>query len=107
MTPALEQKLANLPASPGVYLMKDDAGRVIYVGKAVNLKSRVRSYFSRSSSDNRAFVALLDDWMADLETMVVSSEKEALLLENELIKKHRPRFNVQLRDDKTFLCLRL
>ncbi len=107
MTPELEEKLANLPASPGVYLMKDDAGRVIYVGKAVNLKNRVRSYFSRSSSDSRAFVALLDDWMADLETMVVSSEKEALLLENEPIKKHRPRFNVQLRDDKTFLCLRL
>ncbi len=107
MTPALEEKIANLPASPGVYLMKDDAGRVIYVGKAVNLKSRVRSYFSASSSDNRAFVAVLDHWLADLETMVVSSEKEALLLENELIKKHRPRFNVQLRDDKTFLCLRL
>lgn len=107
MTPELEKKIANLPASPGVYLMKDDAGRVIYVGKAVNLKSRVRSYFQRASSDSRAFVALLDDWMADLETMVVSSEKEALLLENELIKKHRPRFNVQLRDDKTFLCLRL
>ncbi len=107
MTPELEEKIANLPASPGVYLMKDDAGRVIYVGKAVNLRSRVRSYFARSSSDSRAFVALLDDWLADLETMVVSSEKEALLLENELIKKHRPRFNVQLRDDKTFLCLRL
>ncbi len=107
MTPQLEQRLANLPTSPGVYLMKDAAGRVIYVGKAVNLRSRVRSYFSRSSSDSRAFVAVLDHWLADLETMVVSSEKEALLLENELIKKHRPRFNVQLRDDKNFLCLRL
>jgi excinuclease ABC subunit C len=107
VTPQLEQKLANLPTSPGVYLMKDDAGHVIYVGKAVNLKSRVRSYFSRSSSDSRAFVATLDHWLADLDTVVVSSEKEALLLENELIKKHRPRFNVQLRDDKNFLCLRL
>ncbi|MCC6337940.1 MAG: excinuclease ABC subunit UvrC [Myxococcales bacterium] len=103
----LQEKLDALPNRPGVYLMKDRSGRIIYVGKAVNLRNRVRSYFTRGSSDSRAFVALLDRVLADLETVVVSTEKEALLLENELIKKHRPRFNVQLRDDKNFLCLRL
>ena len=108
MTPVeLEQRLAQLPNQPGVYLMKDKTGRVIYVGKAVNLANRVRSYFNPGSSDTRAFVALLDRLLGSLETVVVSSEKEALLLENELIKKHRPRFNVQWRDDKNFLCLRL
>jgi excinuclease ABC subunit C len=108
MTPVeLEQRLAQLPNQPGVYLMKDRAGRVIYVGKAVNLANRVRSYFNPGSSDTRAFVALLDRLLGALETVVVTSEKEALLLENELIKKHRPRFNVQWRDDKQFLCLRL
>ncbi|MDX2012554.1 MAG: excinuclease ABC subunit UvrC [Myxococcaceae bacterium] len=108
MTPVeLEQRLATLPHQPGVYLMKDKAGRVIYVGKAVNLASRVRSYFNPGSSDTRAFVAILDRLLGALETVVVTSEKEALLLENELIKQHRPRFNVQWRDDKQFLCLRL
>jgi excinuclease ABC subunit C len=103
----LEDKLDALPNQPGVYLMKDRAGRIIYVGKAVNLRNRVRSYFNRGSSDSRAFVQLLDRVLGDLETVVVRTEKEALLLENELIKKHRPRFNVQLRDDKQYLCLRL
>ncbi|MCA2979442.1 MAG: excinuclease ABC subunit UvrC [Myxococcaceae bacterium] len=108
MTPVeLEQRLEALPHQPGVYLMKDRAGRVIYVGKAVNLASRVRSYFNPGSSDTRAFVALLDRLLGAIETVVVTSEKEALLLENELIKQHRPRFNVQWRDDKQFLCLRL
>lgn len=103
----LEEKLDALPNQPGVYLMKDRSGRIIYVGKAVNLRNRVRSYFNRGSSDSRAFVQLLDRVLGDLETVVVRTEKEALLLENELIKKHRPRFNVQLRDDKQYLCLRL
>ncbi|MBL8915571.1 MAG: excinuclease ABC subunit UvrC [Archangium sp.] len=103
----LEEKLDALPNQPGVYLMKDRNDRIIYVGKAVNLRNRVRSYFNRGSSDARAFVQLLDRVLGDLETVVVRTEKEALLLENELIKKHRPRFNVQLRDDKQYLCLRL
>ncbi|MBL8956791.1 MAG: GIY-YIG nuclease family protein, partial [Myxococcaceae bacterium] len=105
MNAALEQKLADLPMSPGVYLMKGHDGEIIYVGKAVNLRSRVRAYFTRT--DTRAFVGFLDHFLADLETVTVKNEKEALLLENELIKKHKPRFNVQLRDDKNFLCLRL
>lgn len=107
MEARLEERLAQLPTSPGVYLMRDREGSIIYVGKAVNLRSRVRSYFTRSSSDSRAFVGLLDRLLGDVETMLVSNEKEALLLENELIKKHKPRFNVQLRDDKNFICLRL
>ncbi len=102
----LQDKLDALPNQPGVYLMKDRSDRIIYVGKAVNLRNRVRSYFNRGSSDSRAFVQLLDRVLVDIETVVVRTEKEALLLENELIKKHRPRFNVQLRDDKQYLCIR-
>lgn len=101
----IEEKIDALPNQPGVYLMKDRSGRIIYVGKAVNLRNRVRSYFTRA--DSRAFVQLLDRVLHDIETVVVRTEKEALLLENELIKKHRPRFNIQLRDDKQYLCLRL
>src|SRR4051812_39697680 len=87
--------------------MKDKSGEVIYVGKAVNLRQRVRSYFNPGSGDARAFIPLLDRMLGDIETVVVSNEKEALLLENELIKKHQPRFNVLLKDDKNFICLRL
>ncbi len=103
---ALEEKLERLSTAPGVYLMKDAGGEVIYVGKAVNLRSRVRSYFGRSS-DTRAFIPFLESVLADVDTVVVSNEKEALLLENELIKRHQPRFNVLLKDDKNFICLRL
>jgi excinuclease ABC subunit C len=86
--------------------MRDRDGVVIYVGKAVNLRNRVRSYFTRNT-DSRAFIPLLEDLVGDVDTVLVTNEKEALLLENELIKKHKPRFNVQLRDDKNFICLRL
>src|SRR5215813_10664998 len=103
---ALEEKLERLPTAPGVYLMKDRRGEVIYVGKALNLRSRVRSYFGRSS-DTRAFIPFLESVLRDVETVVVSNEKEALLLENELIKRYQPRFNVLLKDDKNFICLRL
>src|ERR687887_2194471 len=106
MDAGLQEKIAHLPTDPGVYLMKDRRGVVIYVGKAVNLRARVRSYFNRGG-DERAFIPLLDRILGDVETVVVSNEKEALLLENELIKKHEPRFNVKLRDDKSFICLRL
>src|SRR5919197_2025729 len=106
MDEGLQEKIAHLPIDPGVYLMKDRKGAVIYVGKAVNLRARVRSYFTRGG-DERAFIPLLDRILGDVETVVVSNEKEALLLENELIKKHEPRFNVKLRDDKSFICLRL
>jgi excinuclease ABC subunit C len=102
----LREILAKLPGEPGVYLMKDRRGKVIYVGKAASLKSRVRSYFTRSS-DTRAFVPLLARIVGDIETVITNTEKEALLLENNLIKQHQPRFNVKLVDDKNFLVLRL
>jgi excinuclease ABC subunit C len=107
MDTALRQKLDHLPAEPGCYLMKDRRGEVVYVGKASSLRARVRSYFDRGRGDERAFVALLEDLLGDLDVIVTRSEKEAVLLENELIKKHRPRFNVRLRDDKDFIVLRL
>jgi excinuclease ABC subunit C len=107
MTPELEAKLENLPISPGVYLFRGKGGELLYVGKARNLRSRVRSYFQDGRSDTRAFVALLSGQLSDIETLVVGSEKEAALLENTLIKEHQPRYNVKLRDDKEYLSLRL
>jgi excinuclease ABC subunit C len=105
MQPHLTDKLRTLPDSPGVYLMKNAAGEVIYVGKAKSLRDRVRSYFS--GADTRAFVARLDTLLHDLEVVLTHSDKEAFLLENELIKQHSPRFNIKLTDDKRFLCLRI
>ncbi len=102
----LQELIERIPKEPGVYLMKDKKGRIIYVGKATNLRQRVRSYFNRSG-DSRAFVRLLNRLLGDIETVVVSNEKEALLLENNLIKQHKPRFNVKLVDDKNYLVLRL
>jgi excinuclease ABC subunit C len=106
MNARLQEKLDALPTEPGVYLMKDRRGHVIYVGKAINLRNRVRSYFTRTG-DTRVFVSMLDSLLGDIETVLVHNEKEALLLENELIKKHKPRFNVLLKDDKQFISLRL
>jgi excinuclease ABC subunit C len=106
MNARLQEKLDALPTEPGVYLMKDRRGHVVYVGKAINLRNRVRSYFTRTG-DTRVFVSMLDSLLGDIETVLVHNEKEALLLENELIKKHKPRFNVLLKDDKQFISLRL
>jgi excinuclease ABC subunit C len=105
MRAQIAAKLDAMPKAPGVYIMKDARGRVFYIGKAKSLRDRVRSYFS--GSDDRAFVTLLDDILADIEVVLTDSEKEAIILENDLIKKHQPRFNVKLVDDKSFLCLRL
>lgn len=105
--PSLLALLERIPNEPGVYLMKDAQGKVLYVGKAQHLRQRVRSYFSLASRDERWFVRLLEHLVADIETVVTHNEKEALLLENTLIKKHKPRFNVRLRDDKNYLVLRL
>ncbi len=102
----IERHTRDLPEAPGVYLMKDWDGRVLYVGKAVHLKNRVSSYFHRSG-DPRPFVRLLSGVLDRVEVVVTSNEKEALILENELIKKHRPPFNILLRDDKNYLYLRL
>ncbi len=101
------KKLDALPAGPGVYVFKDAADAYLYVGKAASLKSRVRSYFQASNSDQRYFIERLQLELGDIETFVTATEKEAALLENSLIKQHQPRYNVKLRDDKDYLSLRL
>jgi excinuclease ABC subunit C len=107
MTPdALQSKLAHLPDSPGVYLFKDVRGDILYIGKAAVLADRVRSYFQKGA-DHGAKTGLLVGHVADLETMVTRSELESLILESNLVKRHRPRFNVVLRDDKQYPYLRL
>ena len=93
--------MALLPDKPGVYLMKDDKGRIIYVGKAINLKNRVRSYFQSSRNHSGKVLALVAR-IVDLEYIITASEIEALILECNLIKKHRPKYNISLRDDKTY-----
>jgi excinuclease ABC subunit C len=103
----LAEILEGLPTAPGVYIMKDARGKPIYIGKAAVLRNRVRQYFQPASGDSRDFVPLLEGIVADIETVITSNEKEALLLENTLIKRHQPRFNVKLTDDKNFLVLRL
>jgi excinuclease ABC subunit C len=97
----IERQLASLPDAPGVYLWKDAGGSVLYVGKAKRLRQRVRNYFAADGAAESMHGLLLRQ-IADLETIVVPSESQALLLENNLIKEHRPRFNVQLRDDKSY-----
>jgi len=100
----LEEKLNNLPDAPGVYLMKDAKGHIIYIGKAVSLWNRVRSYFQKGSKGEKT--ELMVPLIADLETIVTHTELEALILEATLIKKHHPRFNIILRDDKNYPYLR-
>src|ERR1700716_445327 len=95
------EKAAQLPESPGVYLFKDAGGTVVYVGKARNLRSRVRSYFLESRWMDAKTGSLVRE-IADLETIVVDNEREALALENNLIKRYHPKFNVLLRDYKTY-----
>jgi excinuclease ABC subunit C len=102
---ALAERVEALPTGPGVYLFKSRAGRVLYIGKAQNLRSRVRSYVS--GGDGRIRVPQLVERAADVDVVVTRNVKDALLLENELIKRHRPPFNVRLRDDKQYLALRL
>jgi excinuclease ABC subunit C len=97
--------LERLPLEPGVYIMRDRVGEVVYVGKARSLRARVRQYFN--GTDTRLFVPTLARLIGDIETVVVANDKEALLLENNLIKERRPRFNVKLRDDSNYLVLRL
>jgi excinuclease ABC subunit C len=103
----LRQKVRRLPRQPGVYLLKDDSGKVIYVGKALDLRSRVSAYVTNGQGDGRALFPVLVSALADLDFVVTGTEKEALILENTLIKKHRPRFNVTYRDDKTYVSIRI
>jgi excinuclease ABC subunit C len=98
---SLEPKLKALPAKPGVYLFRDTSGKLLYVGKAKSLRSRVRSYFQQSG-DMRSGISGMIPRIADLEVIVTGSEVEALHLEQNLVKRHRPPYNVRLRDDKSF-----
>ena len=98
----VRDKLAKLPAKPGVYLFRDGRGEVLYVGKAKSLRPRVRSYFQAGRGDARHQIPRLVDRIADVEVIVTGTEVEALHLEQNLVKRHRPPFNVRLRDDKSF-----
>ena len=100
----LDEKLKNLPDAPGVYLMKDVKGHVIYIGKAVSLRNRVRSYFQKSVKGEKTEIMVKQ--IVDLETLVTHTELDALALESNLIKKYRPRYNIILRDDKNYPYIR-
>ncbi|MDG1543316.1 MAG: GIY-YIG nuclease family protein, partial [Candidatus Thalassarchaeaceae archaeon] len=102
---ALESEDLDLPANPGVYLFKQKDGRVLYVGKANNLKERVRSYFSRNP--DRKMIPTLVEKSNKIDFIVTQNPAEALVLERELIRKHKPRYNSMLKDDKSFpyICL--
>ena len=99
--PGLRRRLDTLPEGPGVYLWKDATGGLLYVGKALNLRSRVRSYLTADHADSPKNL-LLKRLIHDVETIVVATELQALLLENNLIKEHQPRFNIRLKDDKSY-----
>ncbi|MBM4260997.1 MAG: excinuclease ABC subunit UvrC [Deltaproteobacteria bacterium] len=99
------EKLASLPTRPGVYLMRDKGGKVIYVGKAKDLRARVRAYFN--NADERSQIQFLVRRIEDIETLVTSSDKEALILENNLIKQYKPRYNIRLKDDKSYLSIKV
>jgi excinuclease ABC subunit C len=106
MSISLEEKIAHLPQNPGVYQFKDQSGRPLYVGKAKRLRNRVRSYFQNSrNQDGR--IRVMVSKVKDLEVIVTDSEAEALILENNLIKKHQPRYNIMYRDDKSYpyICI--
>ena len=97
----IESKIKTIPSKPGVYCYRDDKGEIIYVGKAINLRNRVRSYFHQSANHTHKIRHLVED-IADIEFIVTGSELEALLLENNLIKKHQPKYNVRLKDDRRY-----
>lgn len=107
MDEALLARLDTLPTSPGCYLFRDKKGKIIYIGKARSLRQRVRQYFQENGSDYRFFIPLLEKVLGDVETVVTATEKEAVLLEDALIKEHKPKYNVKLRDDKSYLSLRI
>ncbi len=97
----LQEQLDALPTKPGVYLMKDERGTILYVGKAINLRARVRSYFHSSAEENPKIRRLVSH-IQDIDFIVTASELEALILESNLIKRHKPKYNVRLKDDKRY-----
>src|SRR6185369_365860 len=106
MTPALETKLKAIPSGPGVYLYKDSSGETIYVGKAKSLRNRVRTYFQLSAEFDVRKDQMMDA-IEDVEFIMTDTEGEALALENNLIKQHKPKYNILLRDDKTYPYIKL
>ena len=100
-----EDRLKNLPKSPGVYLMKNKSGEVIYIGKAKNLKNRVITYFR--GGDGRKNVRYIMKNIHSLGTLVTENERQALVLEADLIKKYKPRYNIRLKDDKAHYLVRI
>jgi excinuclease ABC subunit C len=100
--PILKTRLDQLPALPGVYLMKNSKGQIIYIGKAIKLNQRVKSYFKDKVSESHRAAALMRPHVADIEWIVTENELEALIVEANLVRKHRPRYNVRLKDDKHF-----
>jgi len=104
-TPSLDSQLEGLPAAPGVYLLQDAGGKVVYVGKAKSLRSRVRSYFR--GGDGRVQIRFLVKRVTRVRTLVTANDKEALILENNLIKQYRPRYNIRLKDDKSYVSVKV
>ena len=96
-----DARARTAPDRPGVYIMRDRAGAICYIGKAASLRARLKQY--ASGQDNRFFVHLLHEVLGGVDLVLTASEKDALLLENDLVKQHQPRFNVKLKDDKRFL----
>ncbi|MEJ2052117.1 MAG: excinuclease ABC subunit UvrC, partial [Calditrichota bacterium] len=106
MNRKVSEKLGHVTGQPGVYLFKNEVGKVIYVGKAKNLRNRVRSYFRESGSPDPK-TGIMVSKVKDFETILVDNEVEALILESNLIKKHKPRYNINLRDDKSYPYIRI
>ena len=106
MNEVIKEKLKNLPENPGVYIMKDNLDNIIYVGKAKILKKRVRQYFVKNSNHNNKVLKMVEN-INDLNWIVTDSEIEALILECNLIKKHRPKYNILLKDDKTYPYIKI
>ena len=108
LSETVRHKLDTLPSAPGVYLMKDETGKILYVGKAKSLRSRVRSYFQESGVSGRgARIELMVRRVADLDVILTQTEQEALILEATQIKAHKPRYNINLKDDKKYPFLRI
>src|SRR5258706_1342683 len=101
----IQEKLEALPAQPGVYLRRDKGGKVIYIGKAKSVRARVRGYFR--GGEERSQIQFLMSRVSDIETLLTSNEKEALILENNLIKQYKPRYNIRLKDDKSYLSIKI
>jgi len=102
----VDNRVESAPKVSGVYLMKDDDGKVMYIGKAKNLRSRVQSYF-RKKGDGRFSVAVLRDKVKTVEYLTTASDKEALLLEDKLIKQYQPKYNIDLKDDSSYSSIKL